>query len=192
MQPTLDCFAAEGEAQCDTFFSAKQDGLAQRWSPKEILWINPPWDLWPQAAAKLLASQCTLICVVPAWSAEWVRSLVHTATRRLYVEMGTRLFQQNGKKCAGTRWGTCVLQIDGDVCPRLDDTRAYNAVFLPQLREPGQLGAAGIGPERPDPEPAVRGRKAPKGTQTGVPREFWTCSPERGASAACLQTRGLN
>ncbi len=61
MQPTLDCFAAEGEAQCDSFFSVKQDGLAQRWPPKEILWINPPWDLWPRAAAKLLASQCTAI-----------------------------------------------------------------------------------------------------------------------------------
>ncbi len=167
VQPTLDCFSAVGEAQCDSFFSAKQDGLEQRWSPKEILWNNPPWDLWPQAAAKLLASQCTAICVVPACSAECVRSLVHTATRRLYVEMGTRLFQRNGKKCAGTRWGTCLLRNDGDVRPRLDDTRAYNSVFLPQWREPGQLGAAGIGPEGPDPAPAVRGRKFPEGTQTG-------------------------
>ena len=147
VQPTLDCFAAEGESQCGAFFSVEQDGLAQRWPPKEILWINQPWDLWPRAAAKLLASQCTAICVVPAWSAEWVRSLMHTATRRLFVEMGTRLFQREGKKCAGTRWGTWVLRIDSDVRPRLDDTRAYNAVFLPRWREPGQLGAAGIGPE---------------------------------------------
>jgi hypothetical protein len=106
VQPTLDCFAAEGEAQCDSFFTAKQDGLAQRWMSKEVLWINPPWGLWPQAAAKLFASQCTAICVVPAWSAEWVRSLLHTATRRLYLEMGTTLSQRNGKKCAGNRWGT--------------------------------------------------------------------------------------
>ena len=152
-----------------TFFSVEQNGLAQRWPAKEILWINPPWDLCPRAAAKLLASQCTAICVVPAWSAEWVRSLVHTATRRLFVEMGTRLFQRERKKCAGTRWGTWVLRIDGDVRPRLDDTRAYNAVFLPRWREPGQLGAAGIGPEGPDLAPAVRGRKTPKGTQTREP-----------------------
>ncbi len=103
-------------------------GLAQRWSPKEILWVKPPWDLWTQAAAKLLASQCTIICVVPALAAEWVRSLVHTATRRLYVEMGTRLYQRNGKKCAGPRWTTWLLRIDGDVHQRLDDKRAYNAV----------------------------------------------------------------
>ncbi len=62
-----------------------------------------------------------------------------------------------------------MLKIDGDVCPHLDDTRAYNALFFPRWREPGQLGAAGIGPEVPDPAPAVRGRKAPKGTQTGEP-----------------------
>jgi hypothetical protein len=105
VQPTLDCFATEGEAQCNSFFTAKQDGLAQRWQPKEIMWINPPWGLWPQAATKLLASQCTAICEVIAWSAELVRLLVHTANRRLYVEMSTRLFQRNEEKCAGTRSG---------------------------------------------------------------------------------------
>ena len=77
------------------------------------------------------------------------------------------MFQRERKKCAGTRWGTWVLRIDGDVRPRLDDTRAYNAVFLPRWREPGQLGAAGIGPEGPDPAPAVRGRKAPQGNSDG-------------------------
>ncbi len=61
------------------------------------------------------------------------------------------------------------MRIDGGVRPRLDDTRAYNAVFLPRWRDPGQLGAAEIGPEGPDPAPAVKGHKAPKGTQTGEP-----------------------
>jgi hypothetical protein len=81
--------------------------------------------------------------------------------RRLYVEMGTILFQRNGRKvCAYpvVHLGTA----DCDVRPRLDDTRAYNGMFLPRWREPGQLGAAGIWPEGPDPAPAVRGRKAPK------------------------------
>ncbi len=67
-------------------------------TPEKGLWIKIPWDLWRQAAVKLLSNQCKAICVLTAWSAELVRSLVHTATRRLFVEMGTRLFQRNGKK----------------------------------------------------------------------------------------------
>jgi hypothetical protein len=85
--------------------------------------LNPPWNLWPEAATKLLASQCTAVCVVPGMDAPWLQSLVHAAKRRLYVETGTRMFQRDGKKCGETQWGTWVLRIDGDVRQNMSDVR---------------------------------------------------------------------
>ncbi len=163
----MDCFASRDDAQCEKFFSAEENSLDQRWSPKEVLWLNPPWTLWPEAAANLLASQCTAICVVPGWDASWVQSLVHAASRRLYVETGTRMFQRDGKKSGATQWGTWVLRIDGDVRPNTSELRAYNVGLLPRWRVPETPGTGGVGPEGPDPTPGVKGRKAPKGTQTG-------------------------
>ena len=134
LKPVRDCFASDAETQCEKFFSIEEDALQQRWDPTEVLWLNPPWSLWPQVAAKLLGSTCTAVCVLPAWRKQWVRDLVHTATRRLYIDIGTRLFQRQGKKCAGVQWGVWVLRIDGDVRPELSEARAYNTVFLPSWR----------------------------------------------------------
>ena len=156
----MDCFAARGEAQCTSYLTLEQDALSRTWDPRGVLWMNPPWPLWEKAARKLLGTSCTAICVLPAWKAGWVRELVHTATRRLYVEEGTRLFECGGRKCRGTRWGTWVLRIDGDVRPHLSEVQAYNTVFLPRWR-----------PQKPDGENrgGVGGQNStvPKGTQTG-------------------------
>ncbi len=65
------------------------------------------------------------------------------------------------------REGTWVLRIDGDVRPNTSELRVYNVVLLPRWRVPGTLGTGGVGPEGPDPAPSVKGRKVPKGTQTG-------------------------
>ena len=83
LKPVRDCVASDAETQCEKFFNLEEDALQQRWDPTEVLWLNHPWSLWPQVAAKLLGSTCTAVCVLPAWRKQWVRDLVHTATRRL-------------------------------------------------------------------------------------------------------------
>ena len=99
--------------------------------------MNPPWNLWKEAAEKLLQSRCKAICVVPAWSKPWVWDLVCAATTRIYAECGTRLFRSNGKNCPATNWGTWILRIDGE--NRNNHTR-YDALggvhFLPRWRPP--------------------------------------------------------
>ncbi len=102
-----------------------------------------------------------------AWVGRPVCTVIGTyRTRRLYVETGTRMFQRDGKKSGATQWVTWVLRINGDVRPNTSELRAYNVVLFPRWRVPGTPGTGGVGPEGPDPTPGVKGRKAPKGTQT--------------------------
>ena len=138
LTPTFDCFASGEVSKCAKFYSLEEDSLTQEWGVGEILWVNPPWSLWPQVADKLLASECTAICVLPAWCVEWVRRVVHTAVRRVYIERGTRLYERFDRKCPGTRWGTWVVRVDGKARPPLEGGRAYQTIFLPKWRLPVQ------------------------------------------------------
>ena len=52
--PTRDCFATPETKKSDKYYSNWDDALSIEWDPNEVLWINPPWTLWPQAADKLL------------------------------------------------------------------------------------------------------------------------------------------
>ena len=47
LQPTRDCFATKNTAKCEKFFGPEQDGLAQEWDPREVLWVNPPGPCGP-------------------------------------------------------------------------------------------------------------------------------------------------
>ena len=111
LAPTLDCFAHQGGSQCAKFVDRDQDALVVPWPADEVIWVNPPWTLWPAAAEKVLASECAGICIVPAWNAKWVRSLLEVATAKLLIERGTRLFMRDGKVCSGTQWGTWAVAI---------------------------------------------------------------------------------
>ena len=162
LQPTRDCFATRDTAKCEKFFSPEEDGLAQEWDPREVLWVNPPWALWPQAADKMLASGCTGLCILPAWSTEWVQRLLQASTKRLYLEAGSRLFSRHGRKLPGTRWGTWVLRIDGKARPLPAGSKAFPVSFMPtwgvrQLREKADE-------PQPEPPPGAGGQEGrPKG-----------------------------
>jgi hypothetical protein len=54
--PTRDCFATQETKKSGRYYSSEDDALSFEWDPNEVLWINPPWTLWPQAVDKLLAS----------------------------------------------------------------------------------------------------------------------------------------
>ena len=104
LDPDRDCFATACNARCAKYYTQAQDALKQKWDPAEILWLNPPWGLWPQTSEKLLASNCSAICLLPAWTKPWVKALVATATKRVYLEAGTCLFERYGKSANSTLW----------------------------------------------------------------------------------------
>ena len=54
VQPQRDCFASEGNRRCAKFWTVGDDALQQSWGKGEVLWMNPPWDLWPKVAEKIV------------------------------------------------------------------------------------------------------------------------------------------
>ena len=42
VEPTLDCFAAEGNQRCSRYFTKQDDSLSQVWPLSEALWLNFP------------------------------------------------------------------------------------------------------------------------------------------------------
>ena len=68
VEPARDCFATSENARCTAFWTEEDDALSKVWGKGEVLWMNPPWRLWPQVAEKLMGSTCEAIVVCPAWS----------------------------------------------------------------------------------------------------------------------------
>jgi phage N-6-adenine-methyltransferase len=66
---TLDACASAGNAKCERFFTAADDGLAQSWAP-ETTWMNPPYGRgigeWMEKAADEAERGATVVCLVPA------------------------------------------------------------------------------------------------------------------------------
>ena len=189
--PTWDCFADEETAQCARYFTNVQEALVQKWDEREILWLNPPWELWETTATRLINSPCTAICIFPAWKKDWVRKLVHVATKRLYVEEGTRLFEYRGRKCQGTRWGTWVVRIDGDFRPDWCEIGAYDTVFIPRWRtqkvENGEVENEALTIKR---WPRVLTPRRRRAHTMPSPFGFWISFREREASVKFLPTKG--
>jgi hypothetical protein len=108
-----DCFSAPHNARCGKFFTKKDDALHQNWETGEVLWLNPPWSLWPKVAKKLRKERCTAICLCPDWEKEWVRKLFRLVTKKFRFEEGTELFEVSGKSMEGIRWGVWALLVEG-------------------------------------------------------------------------------
>ena len=49
----IDAFSDDKNHRFDRWYTAEQDALKQDWAGK-VMWLNPPWSVWPQAAEKVL------------------------------------------------------------------------------------------------------------------------------------------
>jgi hypothetical protein len=166
--PTLDCFAAPSNARFPNFITEEQDSLRCEWSRDEILWLNPPWRLWPQAAEKLYAASGAALVVCPAWNKPWVKQLVGMASRRVYYERGTRVFEVDGHPCDGTLWGTWALRVDKGPRKELDPTEVFKkCIYCPGWRPMGHIGTKpkGVRPQKGG-LPVV----SPEGQASGSPK----------------------
>lgn len=63
-----DVCASTGNAKCDNYFTAEQDGLSQEW--RGICWMNPPYGRtikeWMRKAYESSLTGATVVCLVPA------------------------------------------------------------------------------------------------------------------------------
>ena len=112
LTPTLDCFATAGNTRCRRFISSSDEASRQPWPQDEVLWVNPPWSLWPEVESWVVEATNAAIVICPAWGKHWVRRLVALSSQRIYFEKGSRVFELDGKVAPGIPWGLWALKID--------------------------------------------------------------------------------
>lgn len=110
--PVRDAFASPGNERFPTYWTVREDAMQQSWQG-ELLWLNPPWTMWPQVTSKVEESGARCVAIFPAWSKAWVNKLLMLATKIIYFESGTRIFQLYGKAVPGIRWGLYAVYILG-------------------------------------------------------------------------------
>lgn len=107
-----DCFANASNKRFQKYFTAEQNALVQPWDQSEVMWCNPPWSIWPATAQKIINSQCVTVAVFPSWeSKDWVKQLTFMASKVIYFEIGSRIFELWGKPVGGIKWGLYAVLI---------------------------------------------------------------------------------
>ena len=89
--------------------------MFHEWNPTgtqgHSLWVNPPFEMWPEVAEKVVNAQVRCLCCIPDWGSPLLDDLVPLAARRLYIPAGSSVFQYGGGKCPPTKWGLWLLDI---------------------------------------------------------------------------------
>lgn len=107
-----DCFSSTLNRRFPLHWTSKEDAMKQPWSDQEVLWMNPPWSLWPQVAQRIQTTRCYVIGVLPAWDGRfWVQELLKMAFKVVYLERGSKVFELGGKVMGGVKWGVYVVFI---------------------------------------------------------------------------------
>ena len=58
VRPCIDAFASEENRRFPQFWDEARDVLSQTWTSDMVLWMNPPWSAWTQAAKKTVRVAC--------------------------------------------------------------------------------------------------------------------------------------
>ena len=79
-----------------------------------MLWMNPPFDVFPQVLDKIQKDQAHAILVVPGWRR---RKFFHRAREMaldsVVFPRNTLLFEREGKGARGTHWDTYAFLVCG-------------------------------------------------------------------------------
>ena len=107
----LDVAALPENAKAPRFFTAKEDGLKQRWTAKRI-WVNPPYHReflikWVRKAYQAAQRGARVCCLLPLWpGSDWFTD---------YLLRGQFAFLYGGHGLPTGRWSTdyCALIFNG-------------------------------------------------------------------------------
>ena len=112
MVPKFDCFADTPQGCCSRVARTREDVLKAFSDPRAMCWVNPPWKIWSEVEPYLSQGVCSAIVICPAWQKPWVKNLLSSASQRIYVEKGTRLFECPSISSQGILWGVWALRIN--------------------------------------------------------------------------------
>ena len=66
VQPTVDAFSNGANAKFPRFWTPEDSAFEHAWG-EEVLWVNPPWDMYARVVSKLQQDKAEAICLVPVW-----------------------------------------------------------------------------------------------------------------------------
>ena len=131
-----------GNARFSKCIAKEQDALKQPW--QSTMWLNPPWSLWPQVAARVVHRECDMVCVAPFWQSKWLTKMMEVAADKMFFAKGAKVFELDGKECPGIRWALVVLLVKKleaaeDVVAAVKVEGVEDKVSKPPAPGPGKL-----------------------------------------------------
>ena len=116
-KPERDAFADASNARFERWYGPGsidgEDAFEKNWG-KELLWINPPFDLFNKVLDKIQSDKAHAILIVPRWRNKvFFRRAWGMALDFLEFPKGTRMFERQGKFLRGTNWDTFALLVCG-------------------------------------------------------------------------------
>jgi hypothetical protein len=101
----VDPFSNGSHAKWPKFWTLEDSAFGHHWGGM-MLWVNPPWDLYPPVVQKLREDGAEALCIVPVWPRQpWYTELMGMRVRELENRPGIYLFELEGRSHPHTVWG---------------------------------------------------------------------------------------
>ncbi len=116
-RPDRDAFADAGNARFERWYGPGsvegEDAFERDWG-EELLWINPPFNMFNKVLDKIQSDRAHAILIIPRWSARvFLRRAWGMAVDFLEFPKGTPMFERGGKEMKGTSWDTYAMLVCG-------------------------------------------------------------------------------
>ena len=117
LRPDRDAFADAGNARFERWYGPGsvegEDAFERDWG-EELLWINPPFNMFNKVLDKIQSDRAHAILIIPRWSARvFLRRAWGMAVDFLEFPKGTPMFERGGKEMKGTSWDTYAMLVCG-------------------------------------------------------------------------------
>ena len=74
--PCLDAFATAQNTLSPQFWDIEHDAFSESWTLVDgLMWVNPPFHMFPPVLEKLAADRPWALLLVPGWNRPWFRTL---------------------------------------------------------------------------------------------------------------------
>lgn len=88
----IDGFSTNANKRFKLNITEVDDSFADVWPSSHIMWLNPPWTVFPRVVQKIAEDKVTCIVICPAWDSKpWVRQLLSWAQKMIFFETGSKV-----------------------------------------------------------------------------------------------------